>query len=40
MLDLCGSLAGVGTLGLRRYLVLVKGGKHPHLIDMKEGGAF
>jgi hypothetical protein len=36
VLDLCGSLAGVGTLGLRRYLVLVKGGRLPHLIDMKQ----
>lgn len=34
--DLCGSLAGIGTLGLRRYLVLVKGGQRQHLIDMKE----
>ena len=34
--DLCGSLAGIGTLGLQRYLILVKGGRRPHLIDMKE----
>jgi hypothetical protein len=38
LLDLCGSLAGIGTMGLRRYLVLVKGGHRPHLIDMKEAG--
>jgi uncharacterized protein (DUF2252 family) len=37
ILDLCGSNSGVGGLGLRRYLVLVKGGRRCHLIDMKEG---
>jgi len=36
LLDICGSLSGIGTLGLRRYLVLVDGGERPHLIDMKE----
>ncbi len=36
IIDLCGNLAGIGTLGLRRYLFLVKGGRRPHLIDMKE----
>ena len=36
VLDLCGSLSGIGTLGHRRYLVLVDGGERPHLIDMKE----
>lgn len=36
VVDLCGSLSGVGSLGLRRYLVLVEGGKRRHLIDMKE----
>jgi hypothetical protein len=34
--DICGSSSGVGALGLRRYLVLVEGGRHPHLINMKE----
>ena len=38
ILDLCGSLAGIGTMGHRRYLVLVQGGQRPHLIDMKEPG--
>jgi hypothetical protein len=35
--DICGSLAGVGILGWRRYLALVRGGNRPHLIDMKQG---
>lgn len=39
ILDLCGSASGVGALGLRRYLFLVKGGRLPHLIDMKEGAS-
>ena len=35
VLDICGSYSGLGILGHRRYLVLVKGHKAPHLIDMK-----
>jgi uncharacterized protein (DUF2252 family) len=35
-LDIVGSTAGVGILGHRRYLVLVRGRHAPHMIDMKE----
>lgn len=36
LMDICGSYSGVGELGHRRYLALVKGRHAPHLIDMKE----
>jgi uncharacterized protein (DUF2252 family) len=36
VLDIVGSAAGVGILGYRRYLVLVRGRHAPHIIDMKE----
>ncbi len=36
LVDIAGSYAGVGILGHRRYLVLVRGRNSPHLIDMKE----
>ncbi len=36
LVDIVGSYAGVGILGHRRYLVLVRGRNAPHLIDMKE----
>jgi uncharacterized protein (DUF2252 family) len=35
VLDLCGCVAGNGSLGLRRYLVLVRGKKLPVILDMK-----
>jgi len=35
-LDLCGRIAGNGSLGLRRFCVLVRGKKFPHILDMKE----
>ncbi len=38
VLDICGSISGVGSIGHERYLVLVAGKKLPHLIDMKEAG--
>ncbi len=37
LVDIVGSNAGVGILGHRRFLVLVRGRNAPHLIDMKEG---
>jgi hypothetical protein len=36
VLDLCGRIAGNGSLGLERYIVLVKGKKQPFILDMKE----
>lgn len=36
LIDICGSCSGVGELGHRRYLALVKGRNAAHLIDMKE----
>ena len=36
VLDVCGSTAGIGSLCAERYLVLVRGKKKPHILDMKE----
>ncbi len=36
VLDVCGRIAGDGSLGLERYAVLVKGRKFPFIMDMKE----
>ncbi|MDB6092485.1 MAG: hypothetical protein JWM32_47 [Verrucomicrobia bacterium] len=36
VLDVCGSTAGIGSLCAERYLVLVRGDKKPHILDMKE----
>ena len=35
-MDVCGRIAGNGSLGLERYLVLVRGKRLPHIIDMKQ----
>jgi uncharacterized protein (DUF2252 family) len=35
VLDICGRIAGNGSLGLERYVVLVKGKKQPYFLDMK-----
>lgn len=35
VLDLCGRIAGNGSLGLERYIVLVKGKRQPLVLDMK-----
>ncbi len=35
VLDICGRIAGNGSLGLQRYIVLVKGRHQPYLLDMK-----
>lgn len=35
VLDLCGRIAGNGSLGLDRYIVLVKGKHQPFVLDMK-----
>jgi uncharacterized protein (DUF2252 family) len=35
VLDICGRIAGDGSLGLRRYVVLVRGKHQPYLLDMK-----
>jgi uncharacterized protein (DUF2252 family) len=35
VLDLCGRIAGNGSLGLERYIVLVKGKRQPFILDMK-----
>ena len=35
-LDICGRIAGNGSLGLERYMVLVRGRKLAHIIDMKQ----
>jgi uncharacterized protein (DUF2252 family) len=36
VLDICGRIAGNGSLGLERYVVLVSGKRQPYLLDMKE----
>lgn len=35
VLDICGRIAGNGSLGLERYIVLVQGKNQPYLLDMK-----
>jgi uncharacterized protein (DUF2252 family) len=35
VLDICGRIAGNGSLGLERYVVLVRGKHQPYLLDMK-----
>jgi uncharacterized protein (DUF2252 family) len=35
VLDICGRIAGNGSLGLERYVILVKGKRQPLMIDMK-----
>lgn len=35
VLDICGRIAGNGSLGLERYIVLVRGKRQPYLMDMK-----
>jgi uncharacterized protein (DUF2252 family) len=35
VLDLCGRIAGDGSLGLERYVLLVKGKHQPFVLDMK-----
>jgi len=35
VLDVCGRIAGNGSLGLERYIILVSGGKLPFILDMK-----
>jgi uncharacterized protein (DUF2252 family) len=35
VLDICGRIAGNGSLGLERYVVLVSGKRQPYLLDMK-----
>ncbi len=35
VLDICGRIAGNGSLGLERYIVLVSGKHQPYLLDMK-----
>jgi len=35
VIDLCGRIAGNGSLGLDRYIVLVKGKRQPFVLDMK-----
>jgi uncharacterized protein (DUF2252 family) len=35
VLDLCGRIAGDGSLGLERYAILVKGKRQPFMLDMK-----
>jgi uncharacterized protein (DUF2252 family) len=35
VLDICGRIAGNGSLGLQRYIVLVSGKHQPYLLDMK-----
>ncbi|HMD61030.1 MAG TPA: DUF2252 family protein, partial [Opitutaceae bacterium] len=34
-IDICGRIAGNGSLGLERFIVLVKGRKLPFILDMK-----
>jgi uncharacterized protein (DUF2252 family) len=36
VIDVCGRIAGNGSLGLERYILLVSGGKLPFILDMKE----
>src|SRR5271157_5601957 len=35
VMDLCGRIAGNGSLGLERYIILVKGKRLPFILDMK-----
>jgi uncharacterized protein (DUF2252 family) len=35
VMDLCGRIAGNGSLGLERYIILVKGKRLPVILDMK-----
>ncbi|HXQ81969.1 MAG TPA: DUF2252 family protein [Opitutaceae bacterium] len=35
VMDLCGRIAGNGSLGLERYIILVKGRRLPLILDMK-----
>jgi uncharacterized protein (DUF2252 family) len=35
VLDLCGRIAGNGSLGLERYIILAKGKRQPLILDMK-----
>ena len=35
VLDVCGRIAGNGSLGLERYVVLVRGKHQPYMLDMK-----
>ena len=35
VLDICGRIAGNGSLGLERFIILVKGRKLPFILDMK-----
>jgi uncharacterized protein (DUF2252 family) len=35
VLDVCGRVAGNGSLGLERYIILVKGRRQPYMLDMK-----
>ncbi len=35
VLDICGRIAGNGSLGLQRFIVLVSGKHQPYLLDMK-----
>ncbi len=39
VLDICGRIAGNGSLGLERYVILVKGRRQPLMIDMKAAAA-
>jgi uncharacterized protein (DUF2252 family) len=36
VLDLCGRIAGTGSLGLERFIFLVKGRRRPFILEMKE----
>jgi len=36
ILDICGRIAGNGSLGVKRYVILVRGKKRPSLMDMKQ----
>jgi uncharacterized protein (DUF2252 family) len=36
VLDICGRIAGNGSLGLQRFIVLVRGRRQAYLLDMKE----
>jgi uncharacterized protein (DUF2252 family) len=35
-LDICGRIAGNGSLGLERYMVLIQGKKSPRILDLKQ----
>jgi uncharacterized protein (DUF2252 family) len=35
ILDVCGRIAGNGSLGLERYTILVRGRRQPYMLDMK-----